>query len=158
MDVGQSLMELIMLVGIPTAGKSTFSNDKKYKDYIRVSSDDILQEVAKERQQSYNTVFKGNIRFAQIAMMKVLRKAIEDGKNIIWDQTNLTRKQRKEKLKHIPPHYKKTAVYFVVSLETALKRNTQRPGKVIPPEILERMIKEYELPTNEEGFDTIIRG
>lgn len=158
MDVGQSLMELIMLVGIPTAGKSTFSNDKKYKDYIRVSSDDILQEVAKERQQSYNTVFKGNIRFAQIAMMKVLRKAIEDGKSIIWDQTNLTRKQRREKLKYIPDTYKKTAVYFVVSLETALKRNTQRPGKVIPPEILERMIKEYELPTNEEGFDTIIKG
>ena len=151
-------MELIMLVGIPTAGKSTFSNDKKYKDYIRVSSDDILQEVAKERQQSYNTVFKGNIRFAQIAMMKVLRKAIEDGKSIIWDQTNLTKKQRKEKLKHIPAHYKKTAVYFVVDLKTALQRNTQRPGKVIPPEVLERMIKEYELPTNEEGFDQVIKG
>jgi len=151
-------MELIMLVGIPTAGKSTFSNDKKYKDYIRVSSDDILQEVAKERQQSYNTVFKANIRFAQIAMMKVLRKAIEDGKSIIWDQTNLTRKQRREKLKYIPDTYKKTAVYFIVDLETALKRNTQRPGKVIPPEILERMLKEYELPTNEEGFSQVIRG
>jgi predicted kinase len=151
-------MELIMLVGIPTAGKSTFSNQKKYSKYVRVSSDDILQEVAKERQQSYNTVFKGNIRFAQIAMMKVLRKAIEDGKSIIWDQTSLTRKQRREKLKLIPPHYKKTAVYFIVDLKTALQRNTQRPGKVIPPEILERMIKEYELPVLEEGFDEIIRG
>lgn len=151
-------MELIMLVGIPTSGKSTFSNNPKYKDYIRVSSDDILQEVAKERQQSYNTVFKGNIRFAQIAMMKVLRKAIGDGKSIIWDQTNLTKKQRREKLKHIPDTYKKTAVYFIVDLKTALKRNTQRPGKVIPPEILERMIKEYELPVLEEGFDEIIRG
>ena len=147
-----------MLVGVPTSGKSTFSNQQKYSKYIRISSDDILQEVAKERQQSYNTVFKGNIRFAQIAMMKVLRKAIEDGKNIIWDQTSLTRKQRKEKLKHIPAHYKKTAVYFIVDLKTALQRNTQRPGKVIPPEILERMIKEYELPTLEEGFDEIIRG
>ena len=147
-----------MLVGIPTAGKSTFSNQQKYSKYIRISSDDILQEVAKERQQSYNTVFKGNIRFAQIAMMKVLRKAIEDGKSIIWDQTNTSKKQRKEKLKHIPAHYKKTAVYFIVDLKTALQRNTQRPGKVIPPEILERMIKEYELPTLEEGFDEIIRG
>ncbi len=153
-----SQMELIMLVGIPTAGKSTFSSNPKYSKYIRVSSDDILQEVAKERQQSYNTVFKGNIRFAQIAMMKVLRKAIEDGKSIIWDQTSLTKKQRKEKLKHIPAHYKKTAVYFIVDLKTALQRNTQRPGKVIPPEVLERMIKEYELPTLEEGFDEIIRG
>jgi predicted kinase len=150
--------EAIFLIGVPTSGKSTFSNQQKYSKYIRISSDDILQEVAKERQQSYNTVFKGNIRFAQIAMMKVLRKAIEEDKSLIWDQTNLTKKQRREKLKHIPAHYKKTAVYFIVDLETALKRNTQRPGKVIPPEILERMIKEYELPTNEEGFDTIIRG
>jgi predicted kinase len=151
-------MELIMLVGVPTSGKSTFSNQQKYSKYVRISSDDILQEVAKERQQSYNTVFKGNIRFAQIAMMKVLRKAIEENKSLIWDQTNLTRKQRKEKLKHIPAHYKKTAVYFIIDLKTALQRNTQRPGKVIPPEVLERMIKEYELPTLEEGFDEIIKG
>ncbi len=153
-----STPEVIFLVGIPTSGKSTFSSDKKYKDYVRVSSDDILQEIAKERQQSYNTVFKGNIRFAQIAMMKVLRKAIQENKSILWDQTNLTKKQRREKLKHIPAHYKKTAVYFVIPLETALKRNTQRPGKVIPPEVLERMIEDYELPTLGEGFDEIIRG
>ena len=74
-----------MLVGIPTAGKSTFSNDPKYKNYIRVSSDDILQEVAKERQQSYNTVFKGNIRFAQIAMMKVLRSStLQENRSILY--------------------------------------------------------------------------
>jgi predicted kinase len=91
-------------------------------------------------------------------MMKVLRKAIEEDKSIIWDQTNITRKQRKEKLKHIPSHYKKTAVYFVIPLETALKRNTQRPGKVIPPEVLDNMLKDYELPTLEEGFDQVIKG
>lgn len=153
-----STPEAIFLIGIPTSGKSTFSSNPKYKNYVRVSSDDILQEIAKERQQTYNTVFRGNIRFAQIAMMKVLRKAVEENKSLIWDQTNLTRKQRREKLKHIPAHYKKTAVYFVVPLETALQRNTQRPGKVIPPDILERMIGEYELPGLSEGFDEIIKG
>jgi predicted kinase len=153
-----STPEVIFLVGIPTSGKSTFSNQQKYKNYARVSSDDILQEIAKERQQSYNTIFKANIRFAQIAMMKVLRKAVEENKSILWDQTNITKKQRREKLKHIPSHYKKTAVYFVVPLETALKRNTQRPGKVIPPEVLEKMIEDYELPTLEEGFDVVMKG
>lgn len=153
-----STPEAIFLVGIPTSGKSTFSSNAKYRNYVRVSSDDILQEIAKERQQSYNTIFKANIRFAQIAMMKVLRKALEENQSLIWDQTNLTKKQRREKLKHIPPHYKKTAVYFVIDLKTALKRNTQRPGKVIPPEVLERMIEEFEIPTLEEGFSEVIRG
>ena len=147
-----------MLIGIPTSGKSTFSTNPKYKDYVRVSSDDILQEIAKQKNQSYNTIFKANIRFAQNAMIKILSKAIKDNKNIIWDQTNLTKKQRNEKLKYIPAEYTKTAVYFFVPLETALKRNTERPGKVIPPEILERMINEFELPTLEEGFDKIIKG
>jgi len=41
--------ELIMLCGIPTSGKSTFSKDKKYKDYVRISSDDILDEIAKKQ-------------------------------------------------------------------------------------------------------------
>jgi predicted kinase len=158
MDVWRFEMELIMLVGIPTSGKSTFSNNPKYKNYVRVSSDDILQEIAKEKKASYNAIFESNIRFAQIAMMKVLRNAIEDGKSIIWDQTNLTKKQRREKIKQIPAHYKKTAVYFIIDLKTALERNTTRPGKVIPPEVLERMIKQYELPTLEEGFDQIIKG
>lgn len=153
-----STPEAIFLIGIPTSGKSTFSSNPRYREYVRVSSDDILQEIAKERQQSYNTTFKANIRFAQIAMMKVLRKAVQENKNLIWDQTNLTKKQRREKLKHIPAHYKKTAVYFVIPLETALKRNTQRPGKVIPPEVLERMLNDYELPTLEEGFDKVIKG
>lgn len=153
-----STPEAIFLVGIPTSGKSTFSSNAKYRNYVRVSSDDILQEIAKERQQSYNTIFKANIRFAQIAMMKVLRKAVEENQSLIWDQTNLTKKQRREKLKHIPPHYKKTAVYFVIDLKTALKRNTQRPGKVIPPEVLERMIGEFEIPTLEEGFSEVVRG
>ena len=153
-----STPEAIFLIGIPTSGKSTFSSNPRYREYVRVSSDDILQEIAKERQQSYNTIFKANIRFAQIAMMKVLRKAVQENKNLIWDQTNLTKKQRREKLKHIPAHYKKTAVYFVIPLETALKRNTQRPGKVIPPEVLERMLNDYELPTLEEGFDKVIKG
>lgn len=150
--------EVVFLIGIPTSGKSTFSSQSKYKDYVRVSSDDILQEVAKQKKQSYNTVFRSNIRFAQIAMIKVLREAIKNGRSIIWDQTNLTKEERREKLKYIPPYYKKTAVYFVITLETALQRNTQRPGKVIPPEVLERMINEYELPSLKEGFDQVIKG
>lgn len=151
-------MELIMLCGIPTAGKSTFSNNPKYKKYVRISSDDVLTAIAKEKGTTYNAVFHKNIKFALKTMNKVLRNAIEDGKNILWDQTNTTAQQRIEKLKLIPPEYTKIAVWFAIPLEEALKRNTQREGKVIPPDVLERMYKEFEIPSLREGFDQVIKG
>jgi len=151
-------MELIMLCGIPTAGKSTFSNNPKYKRYVRISSDDVLTAIAKEKGSTYNAVFQKNIKFALKTMDKVLRNAIEDGRDILWDQTNLTAQQRVSKLKLIPPEYTKTAVWFTIPLEEALKRNTQREGKIIPPDVLEKMYKQFEIPSLKEGFDRVIHG
>jgi predicted kinase len=151
-------MELIMLCGIPTAGKSTFSKNKKYKNYVRISSDDILDEIAKQRETTYNAIFAKNIGFAQKLMMKNLRSAIEQGKNIIWDQTNITPKQRIEKLKMVPSDYYKVAVWFMIPMKDALTRNLQRHGKIIPPEVIQKMYHDFEIPTLYEGFNEIIRG
>lgn len=150
--------ELIMLCGIPTSGKSTFSKDPKYKDYVRISSDDILQEIAKNKETTYDAVFSKYINIAQKAMMKLLKNAVKDGKSIIWDQTNIDVKQRYEKLKFIPKEYKKTAVYFIIPLKDAIQRNKQREGKTIPPEVIESMCKKFQIPSIKEGFDQVIKG
>lgn len=150
--------ELIMLCGVPTSGKSTYSKSYKYRDYVRISSDDILDEIAKQEGRTYNQVFKKNIKLAIGAMNRMLQKAIKDERNILWDQTNLTAKQRREKLRLIPPTYRKVAVWFFIPLKDALVRNTQREGKIIPPDVLMRMSEEFEIPTLKEGFDEIIKG
>lgn len=147
-----------MLCGIPTSGKSTFSKDPKYKDYVRISSDDILQEIAKQKKTTYNAVFSKYINVAQKVMMKLLKNAVREGKSIIWDQTNIDIKQRQEKLKLIPKEYQKTAVYFIIPIKEAIERNTKRDGKVIPPDVIENMCKKFQVPTTKEGFDTIIKG
>lgn len=150
--------EMIMLCGIPTSGKSTYSKDPKYKDYIRISSDDILDEIAKKQEKSYSAVFQKNIQLAQRAMLIVLRNAIKQQKNIIWDQTNTTAKMRMEKLGMVPKNYTKKAIWFGVSLKDALIRNTKREGKIIPPDVIERMHKEFEIPSTKEGFDEVKQG
>lgn len=151
-------MELIMLCGIPTAGKSTFSKNPKYRNYVRISSDDILDQIAKQKQTTYNAIFQKNIGFAQKLMMKQLRKAVEERRNIIWDQTNITPKQRMDKLKMIPGDYYKIAVWFMIPMKDALTRNMKREGKIIPPEVIQRMYDEFEIPTLYEGFNEIIKG
>jgi predicted kinase len=150
--------ELIMLCGIPTSGKSTYSKAYQYRDYVRISSDDILDEIAKQEGRTYNQVFQKNIKLAIGAMNRMLQKAIKDERNILWDQTNLTAKQRKEKLRLVPSTYRKVAVWFNIPLKEAMIRNTQRGGKIIPPEVLIRMSEEFQIPNIKEGFDEVIKG
>lgn len=147
-----------MLCGIPTAGKSTFSKNPKYKDYVRISSDDVLEQIAKQRETTYNAIFAKNIGFAQKLMLRRLRMAIKQQQNIIWDQTNITPQQRMEKLKMVPNDYRKIAVWFMIPMKDALTRNLKRHGKMIPPEVIQRMYNEFEIPTLYEGFDEIVKG
>ena len=151
-----------MLCGVPTSGKSTYVKKLKSMKYwensVVLSTDDYIEEYAKRVGQTYNEVFDDVIPDATRELELQLNMAKEKGKNIIWDQTNLSRKSRKNKLHKIPSSYARGVVYFEVSLEEALERNKHREGKFIPESILKRMWHQFEIPTREENFDYVERG
>jgi len=88
--------EAIILTGLPAVGKSTYIKELlKQKDYVILSSDDMIME--KYPKLSYSDAFakvQNNDEFKWIE--KELRErmiaAIKDRKNIIFDRTNLTPK------------------------------------------------------------------
>jgi predicted kinase len=88
-------------------------------------------------------------------MDNLLKFAVDNGKDIIWDQTNLTAGSRRKKLRRLPPEYHRGVIYFEVSLEEALERNNHREGKFIPESILKRMWHQFEIPTMSEGFEYV---
>lgn len=153
------MSELVMLVGIPTSGKSTYVQKLKkldyWKDAVVLSTDNYIEQYAKRVGQTYNEVFDDVIGDATKELELQLNFAKENGKNIIWDQTNLSKKTRKNKLRKIPSSYARGIVYFEVSLEEALERNKHRQGKFIPESILKRMWHQLEIPTREEDFDYV---
>ena len=155
-------MELIMLCGIPTSGKSTYVEKLKkleyWKDAVVLSTDNYIEEYAKRVGQTYNEVFDDVIPDATRELELELNMAKDKGKNIIWDQTNISLKTRRKKLLKIPSFYARGAVYFEVSLEDALERNKHREGKFIPESILKRMWHQFEIPTRNEDFDYIENG
>jgi predicted kinase len=104
---------------------------------------------------TYNEVFQDCIDEATRQLEMSFVGAKEEGKRIIYDQTNLSIKTRKKKLTKVPSIYKRTAVWFQVDLEEALERNKTREGKFIPESILKRMYHQFEVPTFDEGFDFI---
>ena len=154
--------ELVMLCGIPCSGKSTYMDKLRAYEYwensVVLSTDNYIEEQAKRLGMTYNEVFQDCIDEATRQLEMSFVGAKEEGKRIIWDQTNLSIKTRKKKLIKVPSIYKRTVVWFQVDLEEALKRNGTREGKFIPESILKRMYHQFEIPTLEEGFDFVSCG
>lgn len=151
--------ELIMLCGLPTSGKSTYVNKLKkldyWKDAVILSTDNYIEKQAQRLGLTYNLVFDDCISEATRQLELSFIEAKDKGKNIIYDQTNLSRKTRRKKLSKLPSYYVRGAVYFDVSLEEALERNKHREGKFIPESVLKSMHEQFVIPTIEEDFDYV---
>jgi len=141
-----------MLVGIPTSGKSTYVDKLLAMDYwensVVLSTDYFIEFYAKKQNKTYNEVFDEYIKEATQMMEMNINYAIDNGKDIIWDQTNLTAGSRRKKLRRLPAQYHRGVIYFEVSLEEALERNNHREGKFIPESILKRMYHQFEKPSS----------
>lgn len=151
-----------MLIGVPGSGKSTWIQNQ-FEDVVKeltthvASTDDYIEYIAKSQWKTYDEVFKDNIKEAEKRMYKNVASAVEDEYDIIWDQTNLTRKSRAKKLIMIPDHYIKIAQFFPVPEMNELARRIEsRPGKTIPAKVLQSMIENIEFPCVSEGFHQIV--
>lgn len=153
------MSELIMLVGLPGSGKSTYIKSiNKDGKYTVISSDNIIDEIAAEKGISYTDAFSDHVGFATKKMFILAKQAINQGKPIIWDQTNMNVKNRKKKLEMFPDSYEKRAVVFSIDdleLKRRLKDRAEKTGKHIPDHVMKSMASSYQAPTKAEGFTNI---
>ncbi len=147
---------LYMLVGVPASGKTTWVKNNRGNALV-ASSDDYIEQQAEKRNTTYSEVFDEYIKAANTHAIATAKKAFSDNMDLIWDQTNLTRNGRKNKLKMVPKDYKKVAIFFPTPHEDILKKRLgSRPGKDIPDYVVSSMIRTIEKPSKDEGFDEII--
>ena len=151
------MSKLIMLVGLPGSGKSTFGKIIQGEG-IRLSTDDIIELHATIEGKTYNEVFQDSITTAKKLLEVHLEWALRENEPlIIWDQTNLTVKTRKAKLQKIPEHYEKICLFFDTDFKKILERNEDRrlTGRNVSNRILFQMKDSLQVPTKEEGFDKV---
>ena len=157
--------EVIMMIGPAGSGKSTWIKkflEKNNEDgkYVVLSTDDIFVELGDKEGLNYSEAF-AKFKYSDVEKIfyERLDQAITDGKNIIWDQTNLTIKTRSKKLEKLPKTYSKKCVVFNLPKEIVLGRakNADRvdAGKIIPASVIMNMFKQFEMPDQFE-FDKII--
>jgi predicted kinase len=144
------------LIGVPASGKSTWIRDQIWALGLTVvSTDAFVEDYAKAQGKTYSEVFKDYMPTAVDLMAAEVVKARTAGRDIIWDQTSTTVASRTRKFRMLPD-YEHIAVVFRPPYPPELSRRlASRPGKIIPVDVIEDMIKNFEVPSEEEGFKEI---
>lgn len=150
------LNKLYVLVGVPGSGKSTWIKNQKWTgNCVIVSTDEFVEDYAKECGQTYSEVFNDYMPTAVKLMAEKVIRAREAGKDIIWDQTSTTVKSRERKFNMLPEYHKIAVVFRTPEHKELIRRLSSRPGKEIPEHVIGSMIDGWEEPTLEEGFHEI---
>lgn len=146
------------LVGIPGSGKSTWVSSQLWaKDCVIVSTDDYVEKFAQRLGKTYSQVFSIVMPRAIRLMMRRVRKAQLEGKDIIWDQTSTTLISRKRKFVALPDYYHIAVIFGTPEKKELNRRLRSRPGKYIPKKVIKSMIDNWQKPAEEEGFREIWR-
>ena len=135
-------MELILLVGLPGSGKSTYYKEHFFNSHVRISND----------------LLKTKNRTA-----KLLNYCLETEMSFVVDNTNTTAVARRQFIQacdeaniNRKDPIKKICIWFDCPVATCLKRNDERKEKdKVPKLAILGKAKEFESPTTEEGFDEI---
>ena len=146
------------LIGVPGAGKSTWIKNQPWaKDMPVVGTDHFVEQEALRVGKTYSEVFDAYMPTAVRLMANQALVCQANHLDFIWDQTSTTVASRKRKFNTLlPSQYEHIAVVFKVPEPDELSRRlASRPGKNIPFSVMEKMIKNFEPPSLDEGFKEI---
>lgn len=147
---------LIVLVGLPGSGKSSYAEQFKAVDdaictgiTVIHSSDAIRKELFGDESSQ-----EDNARVFDL-MRKRTAEDLRVDKTVIYDATNVTRKGRRAAIACAHPTHDTVECHIVwAEPEECIRRDGLRDRKV-GPAVIDKMLRRWQSPWLDEGFDKI---
>lgn len=144
------------LIGVPGAGKSTWIKNQDWTKDCAIVSTDMWVELEAERVgKTYSEIFDEYMPHAVKLMANHVELARDKGMDIIWDQTSTTEGARRRKFNMLRDYEHIAVVFKTPEMDELKRRLASRPGKNIPSHVMVQMIKNFSMPTTDEGFTEI---
>jgi predicted kinase len=139
-DAAPGVAELVILIGLPGAGKSTFSRQRFAESHVSVSKDDLRRARQPLRRQS-----------------ELIHQALRVGRSVVVDNTNVGVKERAELIAAARAHGARVKVYlFTATSRECVRRNRGREGVARVPNIaIFAAARRLVRPAFDEGFDEL---
>lgn len=142
--------KLILLVGPPGAGKTTYSNKyiEEHTGTVHLSSDKIRKELHGDES------IQGNPGEVFAIMQNRAIDGLNFGYDVIYDATNMTRKDRAGIIAACPRFAKIECHIVWAPIETCIERDATRK-RTVGKEVIDRMLKRFQAPFFDEGIHEI---
>lgn len=139
--------KLIILIAPPGVGKTTYANDYIHHNHctMHISSDGIRKRLygSEETQGDPTEVFG--------CMREDTLKALRYGLNVVYDATNMTRRDRAGIISASRDIAQIEAHVVWASIETCIERDANR-DRTVGKAVIDKMLKRFQAPWRDEGF------
>lgn len=141
--------KLILLCGIPGSGKTTYAKNyiEQNSNTIHLSSDAIRKELYGDEN------IQGNPGEVFTLMQRRATEKLNNGYDVLYDATNMTRKDRSGIIGVCPKFVKIECHIIWAPIEECIKRDAIRE-RTVGKEIINKMLKRFQAPYY--GIDEVL--